>query len=893
MLRSKLSILLLILIFAGIFGPWFLTELRVANDFPLVSKPSLDSMMDIPFVWSEGGAEGLGEYTAFFLWAYPLTFFSGFLSQIGFNFLFIERIILITILLLGTIGIWKLAESIKLSIFGKFISTLFYLINTYIILLIDGGQLSVGLAYAFLPLSFFAVEKSIGGRLFKKITAGLSISILGFFDFRFIYILALLCLIRFFYQFIFISGKDRLLWITNWIKLGVISSLILIGLNAYWLFPFANAPISQTTFSFFTQSLFQSFGNIAHSILLLSPHWFKNIFGQISALRGEFILIPILVLLAPILRTRDRNVGFWIIVAVLSIFLSKGSAEPFADVYQWLFKNVPFFSLFRDSSKFLTLVALSFAILLGVTTDEVMRGVGKYRKIKLAIFFALLFFLITLISPVFLFQMTGTFTEQPLKGEFRGLSTILEKDQNFSRIFWIPARSPLGYSAPLHPTEEAARLSQKRPFNSGTKGSYETFNFLREAPFMSEIFDVAGVGYIVYPPLDPRRDDMHPDNIKYYQTFSNQLSNLNWLTWVNESPINLWRVDSHQDKFFITDNLWWVIGSDDIYNEATKSADLKLSKNALIFPEEFTGLGKRLDEVTDAKIVLNKKTLTDLAASFIDSSRLIFPSKQLDFDPDQSGWWKREASDLIRWRDFLQTKYGIDNLDFDLGGGWAVGEGNLEFRINPSTSLGTGNSELKKDKILLARVLESTKSGQLSFYQDDQLIGDINTKKGANNIRWFEVGNLAMGDGEFTIKSIGDINVINALAVLSLYEWNAYKDKAKQLEGRIVNFEEKSAQNNNNPTVTYRQINPTRYIVKVSNLTKPSLLVFSQSYDSFWKMNGQNSLPIYSLLNGFKVEKDGEYLVEFEVQKYVYPGLAISGITALIILMLLIKLRFR
>jgi len=331
-------------------------------------------------------------------------------------------------------------------------------------------------------------------------------------------------------------------------------------------------------------------------------------------------------------------------------------------------------------------------------------------------------------------------------------------------------------------------------------------------------------------------------------TFLDQLSKRAWLTKIDSSPVPLLKTKQHQDRFFITPNLWWVIGSDSIYSEATKSANLKLSKNA----------------------------------SLINSADLIFPAKSLDFDPNiKSGWWKREAVDLVRWRSFLQEKYGIDNQDFDLGGGWAVGEQSIKLKVK--------SEKFKKEKILLARVMESSRSGVLKFYQNSQEIGSISTKINRDaNVRWFEVGRLNSGN-ELTIASEGDINVINSLAVLDGNEWTKNKNTAKayQEQGKIVEFNEKNIASDGG-SVSYQQINPTKYKVHLSGLTKPIFLVFSQNFNGFWRLNGQSSLPVYSLLNGFRVERDGEYIVEFEPQKYVYPGLVISGLTLAIIVILLL-----
>jgi len=884
-MKSRFAVIFAVTALMIICFQWLLPGIRVAIDFPRASEALLKYSMNLPFVWSETGAEGIGEYSSFFLWNWPLSFTVGILANLGLSFIFLEKYIFIaSIFIIGTVGIWKLSKYLHLSNFACLVSTALYLLNTYLMLLIDGGQLSIALAYTWFPICFLSLDRAINRKLNFKIFTGIAIAILGFFDVRFIYILIFLASIRFLYELMFISKKDLFEFCLKWVKSGIILSFIVLGLHFYWLYPLFKAPLSSQIYQVFTRVSYLSTVNIGHSLLMLAPHWFMNIFGKITPLRFEFILIPILVLLAPVLRIKNRDVGFWLVVMVISLFLSKGFSEPFPQIYTWLFNHVPGFSLFRDSTKFFFLVTLSYSVLIGIAVDEISRKLKLLKRARIVILVVLISDLIFLLRPIWFGQMTGIFSPPQFQKEYSQLSTILENDKAYGRVFWIPFFPPLGYSDLNHPRIEASRATQKRLFAVGTKGTYETFNFLRESSYMGEIFDVAGIEYIVYPYLDQRRDNMHPDNIKYYYTFLDQLSKRPWLEKVEDLPIPLFKVREHQDRFFITSNVWWAIGSDNLLNEATKSARLKLFKNALIFAEEYPGLSTRLDELPNAKIILNNKTDLDLAANFISPTNLIFPATKLNFDPDESGWWKREAADLIRWRSFLQEKYGIDNQDFDLGGGWAVGEGEKKYQIS--------NIKYQKGNILLARVMESSRSGKLKFYQDNQLIGEVSTKiNGDTNVRWFEVGYLVREGGEIVIESFGDINVVNAIAVLDKDEWVAYQDKSRRLQERVVNFEQKYAESNNNPAVVYQKINPTKYRVIVNSLTKPSLLVFSQTYDGFWKTNGQTPFPVYSLLNGFKVEKDGEYIIEFEPQKYVYPGLIISGITVIALSMLLVKLR--
>lgn len=876
----------------AVFWIFWLPGPRVATDLYLTSK-SVQLSNIYPYAWREVAvADGLGEYNVPVLWSQPIHAVFGILS-ILVPFEVQVKLLGLVILLIGFWGIWRLLDYLNINKWGKGIGSIFFLLNSYFLLLFDGGQLYLALSYSILPqvfLYFLKLQDKDSWR--QRINLAFWILIISIFDLRVVYLVLIIFLLFTIFSFLTAPLKSLLRHIKNLAVSLFFIFLILLGIHSYWLLPSILSKPAQLPKAYerSIQVDFLSFSSLGHALNLQQPHWSRNIFGQVSELKAKFIFIPIIVFLAPILKRKDRIVGFFLLLSLVGIFLAKGSNPPLSSIYIWLFSYVPGFQLFRDPSKFYFLTALGYSVLIGFSIQQLSElkfrfsVLNKIMEIIPIIFFI---YLIWLIRPIYLGQMSGLFSIPLFDKDYNQLSNIFKDDNRFSRIFWIPKISPLGFSNDVHPSVETLRLVQKRPFAQGTKGSYEISNFLREAPFTGELFDISSIGYVVYPPLDPRRDDMHPDNIKYYYTFSSQLSNLSWLSKVDNSPIPLWKVKEYQDKFFVTSNIWWVIGSDNIYNEATRSAALKLSKNSLIFAEESAGLGEKLEELPEAKIVLNSKHLIDLAASFLKPENLIFPAKLLEFEPDESGWWKRETSDLIRWKDFLQSKYGIDNLDFDLGGGWAVGEGSLKLKVKRE------KLELRRNRVVLARVLESSRSGSLRFHDGkNQLIGEVVTKVDGNtNVRWFEVGQLFQDGEELEITSSGEINVVNALAVLDKNEWIGYQNKAKKLQGRIVDFSEINSDSKDAYEISFQEINPTKYKVNISGLKRPSFLIFSQNYDSLWKMDNKTSYPVYSLLNGFKVEKDGQYIVEFEAQKYVYPGLLVSAIMLTILLLILIRLK--
>jgi hypothetical protein len=891
---------------AVVYWKWWTGGVRVSTDFPTVSLSDLKIQFDLPRVWFPKGLSGLGGYSVFTLWSWPMDFIAGTLANLGLTFGILERIMFIVpTLLIGIYCIWNLLHDFGLSKTSKFVATFFYLSTTYLLLLIDGGQLGIGLAYAWLPASYLLFIRSIRGKFKDKIIAGLGLSVLGFFDIRFVYILAILLVLRFIYE----RGEHTL----EWIKSGLIGAVIFIGFNAFWIFPLIKFPLSNTTFSGLTKSSNLNFTQLKNSVSLLQPHWYENIFGKIAPFRKEFLLVPILAFLAPVLKRKNREVWFWTLIAIASVFLTKGANPPLPGVYPWLFTHVPGFSLFRDSTKFFFLVAFSYSVLIAFVVEEITK---RFSKLKVVFPLLIILYLLFLIRPVYLGQMTGTFSDPRYGKEYASLSKVFEEDKVFGRIFWIPSRTPLGYASRAHGSLEASRLESLRPFEIATIGTYETQNFIREGSYMGELFDIAGIKYVAYPYFDPKRDDMSKEKVDYYNTFLEQIGNLPWIGQkISDLPIPVFETKKSEDKFFLSKNTYFIVGSDSIYRDIY-SLGAKFSDNALIFAEENQGLVNQIEKISQARIILYDKTITDLLISFVNKDKFIFPSASLDSSPNQTGWWKRETSDLVWWRDFLQQKYEIDNLDFDYGGGWAISEGTHELTIS--------NKQFTNGKILFARVMQSSRGGEIGFYQGDNLIGDVDTRiekpekvtiklTGSGEVpdnyftydkadfSWIRIGSL-ISDGEVTIKARGDINVVNSLVILSQDEENSLKGKVNSLEStdKVVDWRKLDSKSKrdlftgkNPATVSYTDTTSTHFKIKITGLISQSTLFFSETYDSGWQLDSQSSYPLYSLINGFTVTKDGEYDLYFTPQKYVLPGLVVSGVTLTSCIMFLVWKRLK
>jgi hypothetical protein len=151
-------------------------------------------------------------------------------------------------------------------------------------------------------------------------------------------------------------------------------------------------------------------------------------------------------------------------------------------------------------------------------------------------------------------------------------------------------------------------------------------------------------------------------------------------------------------------------------------------------------------------------------------------------------------------------------------------------------------------------------------------------------------------------RYIGPINLTAGYHTITLYSENSTLENTslqidRMLLYSLMNGESfvnadnlLSSNQQNNTSITYKEINPTQYTVHV-NSSAPFYLIFSESYDNGWvaTVNGQQIPDQYHFTangyaNGWYINKTGTYTItlEYMPQNLFYAGAAIS-ITTIII----------
>jgi hypothetical protein len=104
-------------------------------------------------------------------------------------------------------------------------------------------------------------------------------------------------------------------------------------------------------------------------------------------------------------------------------------------------------------------------------------------------------------------------------------------------------------------------------------------------------------------------------------------------------------------------------------------------------------------------------------------------------------------------------------------------------------------------------------------------------------------------------------------------------------------------------TVSYKMVNPTKYMVRLKNVKKGDVLVFSERFDKHWFATvdidmkasdpGIESKKYHGGFNSFVLPEGGSYTVEvyYEPQRWVNRGMLISLAAVVSIVLLLILVR--
>jgi len=586
--KKNLGWIIVFLVLGLVFRNWFWKGIISSGDAPFWFLEEIKEFPSFPFLWSESE---IGGYQAVLGHFFYFIFFPKLISFLNLSWEWIERICFYWLFLtLGAFCSWYLAKTVIPQCKFKFLSVLIYLLNTYVLMIVGGGQVSIFLAYAVAPLTlglFIQLLKSPRvNKLKSLIITGVALAVQIGFEPR----IALITMMVFGFYCLFHINKLRNLGV--WVKL-IFSVLIAIFLHFYWIFPslfLRKAPFSSEVIALNWVN-FLSFANFSNPFSLLHPFWPENIFGKTYFMRPEFLFLPILAFINLLfinefksLRVK-KNILFFGLLAIIGAFLAKGTNPPAGEVYRWLFNNVPGMNLFRDPTKFYLLVCFSYSMLIPYGIFNTYKRINSKFKIqnsksqfKIQNYFSGLFLLFTiyyllfLIKPAILGKLEGTFRTKEIPKEYLILKDFLINQQEFFRTFWVPKHQRFGFFSNIHPaissqnfvTDSICRspfcdLKVEMPEKWGERCFSNDRCYVRELsyflnPKTADVLGKMGVKYIIVP-FDTEGEIFiaeHKYNPQQRQEVEEFLDTIPWFKKVAlVNKIAIYELPEYKDLFFV------------------------------------------------------------------------------------------------------------------------------------------------------------------------------------------------------------------------------------------------------------------------------------------------------------------------------------------------------
>jgi hypothetical protein len=436
--------------------------------------------------------------------------------------------------------------------FRSWISVLIYSTSTYILMVVGGGQMGVGMAYAISPLVFsllshllnylFTTTVSWRELIKKSVVCMLMLWLEVMFDPRITLLTVfsgVFVSLQFFKMAVLRSSGRYIL------AAGLAIPAVVLTFHWYWILPLLTShgsaiarqlsDVSQGTLQFL------SFASFSQTISFLHPNWPENIFGKVYFMKSEFLVIPIVafsslfwvnrvihVKINSSVKPDHKKILYFALLGLVGAFLAKGTQEPFGIVYVWLFQYVPGFTLFRDPTKFYVVIALSYAVLIPLSlelyADTLKNKLPHARSLVTGLF--VLYWVFT-IRPAVLHTLNGTFAPQGIPEEYILLKDFLFKDLTLYNTIWLPNRQRFGFVSDIHPGVDAVDLS-------GSANLTENIQWVSEEKTRA-LLKKDTIRYVIVP-FDSRGELYLTDRVYDEHVYERTLTNVKQISWLKPVP---------------------------------------------------------------------------------------------------------------------------------------------------------------------------------------------------------------------------------------------------------------------------------------------------------------------------------------------------------------------
>lgn len=492
---------------AVVYHGWLTPGVITFGDWGYYSAARMHDFWPIPPIWNGGLGTGLADILSGP--TLPLNFLHGLLDKFGVGFALSERLIWIfPAMLAGAFATYFLSKEFFASRMAGIISAFFIVFNSYIAVVMTGGQFTVSSGDLLMPLILLLFCRFLRAPTLKRLLMiALCLAIQVMYDLRTTYItIGVLILFAVCYV---LAQRPAELAVRAILRIGGVfatAGMVGILIHAFWLLPGYYAerialPGGYTSAGWvYTLSYMQ----LSHAFSVFHPFWYQETFTPHIATPDPLFFLIAVAAFGVFVRRKITFVELFLVsLALVGIFLVKGSNPPGGGIYIWLFSHLPGFQMYREPSKFFQPIALAYALLLGrfATLWPVTGSKDRLRSLSVVaraiVPISCLGLVLYPIVPAFTDTTWGTLAPVTIPPEYIAFQHYIDSQPQFFRTLWIPVPERLaGYSA-QHPVLDANSFGhQLLPDQPVTEATATAWMTLRNAKTALQAF---AIKYIVIP----------------------------------------------------------------------------------------------------------------------------------------------------------------------------------------------------------------------------------------------------------------------------------------------------------------------------------------------------------------------------------------------------------
>lgn len=541
-----LLIVILLVLHLYAYRLWIFSSAVLTHGDWVSSLPQYSKELLTPFhVWESNSFGDLKIVPSF----YPFLLLEGILASVGFEYGPIERIIFLwPIVFLTPIFAYVFIQTHVKNTISAIVGVLYFIYATYF-LIIQTGHLTLMVAFAFCPIAIYSFNLALESKsFFYSIVTGLLMFVISFYEFRALYILSLILLMCFASNIVFQERDSHVSWLsTIWNKSlkALVPFLMVFLLNLYWviLIPVLGSEISQSSSN---RPLFgDHFFSLLRSLVNFHPFWTGNapVPFVVQPVPWYFFFPTALVVLGiSVTGNRPKSIAFGIL-ALLGVLLTKQAGPPFTGMYFWLYTHLPGFNFFREASKFYFMITIFYAVLIALGTDLVLsqRWLPQPVKVTFILFVNLILIWNTL--PLINGSMGTLFVPRTMPDSYMQINNLITKQNEFSRILWVPKNSRWTAGTNNHPKVDFSQLIGSVSISMHGNFIDESSPTMKQAEYFFETLstdqadqalDALSIKYVVVPELENNSGDTFSMDIDDRNKYIAYLDKAKYLTLLSD-----------------------------------------------------------------------------------------------------------------------------------------------------------------------------------------------------------------------------------------------------------------------------------------------------------------------------------------------------------------------